>query len=62
MPASWPGDMLLVERGAHPRDGDIVIAQVDRGMDHEIFSEARRQCLLEAANKDYQPIHPQENY
>jgi len=25
-----PGDMLLVERGANPRDGDIVIAQVDR--------------------------------
>ena len=25
-----PGDMLLVERGADPRDGDIVIAQVDR--------------------------------
>ena len=24
------GDMLLVERGAEPRDGDIVIAQVDR--------------------------------
>src|SRR5262249_13652508 len=24
------GDLLLVERGADPRDGDIVIAQVDR--------------------------------
>ena len=25
-----PGDLLLVERGVQPRDGDIVIAQVDR--------------------------------
>src|SRR5262249_10464166 len=25
-----PGDLLLVERGAHPRDGDIVIAQPHR--------------------------------
>src|SRR5438876_6252633 len=24
-----PGDLLLVERGAAPRDGDIVIAEVD---------------------------------
>jgi len=25
-----PGDLLLVKRGIDPRDGDIVIAQVDR--------------------------------
>ena len=55
-----PGDMLLVERGAHPRDGDIVIAQVDRAWTMKFFRRRGAAVFLEAANKDYQPIHPQE--
>jgi repressor LexA len=55
-----PGDMLLVERGAHPRDGDIVIAQVDREWTMKYFRKRGSAVFLEAANKDYQPIHPQE--
>ena len=55
-----PGDMLLVERGAHPRDGDIVIAQVDRAWTLKYFRKRGAAVFLEAANKDYQPIHPQE--
>ena len=55
-----PGDMLLVERGAHPRDGDIVIAQVDREWTMKYFRKRGAAVFLEAANKDYQPIHPQE--
>ena len=55
-----PGDMLLVERGAHPRDGDIVIAQVDRAWTMKYFRRRGASVFLEAANKDYQPIHPQE--
>jgi SOS regulatory protein LexA len=55
-----PGDMLLVERGAHPRDGDIVIAQVDREWTMKYFRKRGTAVFLEAANKDYQPIHPQE--
>ena len=35
-----PGDMLLVERGAEPRDGDIVIAQVDREWTIKFFAKA----------------------
>ena len=37
-----PGDMLLVERGVQPRDGDIVIAQVDREWTMKYFPQARR--------------------
>ena len=55
-----PGDMLLVERGAHPRDGDIVIAQVDRAWTMKYFRKRGAAVFLEAANKDYQPIYPQE--
>lgn len=55
-----PGDLLLVERGAHPRDGDIVIAQVDREWTMKYFRRRGTTVFLEAANKDYKPIHPQE--
>ena len=55
-----PGDMLLVERGANPRDGDIVIAQVDREWTMKYFRKRGTAVFLEAANKDYRPIHPQE--
>src|SRR5712691_9984181 len=55
-----PGDLLLVERGADPRDGDIVIAQVDREWTMKFFRRRGAAVFLEAANKDYQPIHPQE--
>jgi len=55
-----PGDLLLVERGAAPRDGDIVIAQVDRDWTMKYFRKRGRKVFLEAANKDFKPIHPQE--
>jgi len=55
-----PGDMLLVERGVEPRDGDIVIAQVDREWTMKYFRRRGRAVFLEAANKHFKPIHPQE--
>jgi repressor LexA len=55
-----PGDYLLVERGATPRDGDIVIAQVDREWTMKYFRRRGDKVFLEAANKNYQPIHPAE--
>jgi repressor LexA len=55
-----PGDLLLVERGLEPRDGDIVIAQVDREWTMKYFRRRGRQVFLEAANKDFKPIYPTE--
>jgi repressor LexA len=55
-----PGDLLIVERGAAPRDGDIVIAQVDREWTMKYFRRRGAAVFLEAANPDYQPIHPAE--
>jgi repressor LexA len=55
-----PGDMLLVERGAEPRDGDIVIAQVDREWTMKFFRRRGRTVFLEAANQEFKPIFPTE--
>jgi len=55
-----PGDLLLVERGVTPQDGDIVIAQVDQEWTIKYFRRRGRAVFLEAANKDFKPIHPQE--
>jgi repressor LexA len=55
-----PGDYLLVERGAVPQDGDIVIAQVDRDWTMKFFRRRGNKVFLEAANQHYQPIHPTE--
>lgn len=55
-----PGDLLLVERGTTPRDGDIVIARVDRAWTMKFFRQRGAHVFLEAAHQDYQPIHPQE--
>jgi SOS regulatory protein LexA len=55
-----PGDMLLVERGAEPRDGDIVIAQIDREWTMKFFRKRGRRVFLEAANQDFKPIYPTE--
>jgi SOS regulatory protein LexA len=55
-----PGDMLLVERGAEPRDGDIVIAQIDREWTMKFFRKRGRRVFLEAAHQDFKPIYPTE--
>ena len=55
-----PGDLLLVERGVDPRDGDIVIAQVDQEWTIKYLRKRGRRVFLEAANKDFTPIHPTE--
>jgi SOS-response transcriptional repressor LexA len=52
-----PSDMLLVERGAEARDGDSVIAPVDRAWTMKYFRQRGRAVLLEAANKDLERRH-----
>jgi repressor LexA len=55
-----PGDMVLVERGLEPRDGDIVIAEVDQQWTMKYFRKRGRRVYLEAANKAFKPIYPKE--
>lgn len=56
-----PGDMVLVERGREPREGDIVIAEVDQGWTMKYFQKRGRQVILVPANKRLQPIIPKED-
>lgn len=56
--AILPGDMVLVERGRTPKDGDIVIAAVDEAWTMKYLRKHKGQSILEAANKKYPPIVP----
>jgi repressor LexA len=58
------GDMVIVERGANYKDGDIVIAEVDGEWTIKYFRKERNKgeekIFLEPANKKYKPIYPKE--
>ncbi len=53
-----PGDIVVVERGIDPKDGDIVIAEVDGGWTMKYFRKRGRQVMLVPGNKKYKPIIP----
>ena len=53
------GDLVLVERRGNPKDGDIVIAEVDGGWTMKYFKRKGSLVYLKPANKNYSPIYPQ---
>ena len=55
-----PGDLVLVERNKQPRDGDIVIAQVDHDWTMKYFRKKGATVSLVPGNKDYPIIIPKE--
>jgi repressor LexA len=55
-----PNDLLIVESGKEPRNGDIVIAEVDGAWTMKFFQKrGGKEVVLMPANKDYQPIYAQ---
>lgn len=52
------GDLVIVEKGREPRNGDIVIAEVDGEWTMKYFRKQGRQVVLEAANPKYPIIKP----
>jgi SOS regulatory protein LexA len=52
------GDLVLVERRGDPKDGDIVIAEVDGGWTMKYYKKKGNSVYLKAANKNYSPIYP----
>ncbi len=52
------GDLVLVERRGDPKDGDIVIAEVDGGWTMKYFKKKGNTVYLKPANKNYAPIYP----
>ncbi len=53
------GDLVIVERRGDPKDGDIVIAEVDGGWTMKYFKKKGSLIYLKPANKNYSPIYPQ---
>jgi repressor LexA len=55
------GDLVIAERRSEPRDGDIVIAEVDGGWTMKYFRKKGSTIFLEPANKNYKPIYPTQD-
>ena len=54
------GDLVLVERGREPRNGDIVVAEVDGEWTMKYYRRTARGVCLEPANPEFQTIYPSE--
>jgi len=52
-------DLVIVERGRQPKNGDIVLAEVDGNWTMKYFRKKGKTVTLEAANPRYPPIVPQ---
>lgn len=53
-------DLVLADRSATPRAGDIVIAEVDSEWTMKYLHKKGAQTWLEPANKKYPPIYPKQ--
>jgi len=53
-------DLVIVERGRQPKNGDIILAEVDGNWTMKYFRKKGTKITLEAANPKYPPIIPQE--
>jgi repressor LexA len=52
------GDLVIVEKGRDPKNGDIIVAEVDGEWTIKYFRKEGKSVILEAANPKYQPIRP----
>jgi repressor LexA len=52
------GDLVIIEKGRSPKNGDIVIAEVDGEWTMKYFTRKGKTIVLEAANPKYPPIEP----
>ncbi|MDY0187149.1 MAG: transcriptional repressor LexA [Syntrophus sp. (in: bacteria)] len=55
-----PGDLVIVEKGREPKNGDVVIAQVDDKWTMKTFRKEKGEVYLEAANPNYPLIRPRQ--
>lgn len=53
-----PGDMVIVEKGRTPKNGDIVIAEVDGEWTMKYLKKRGESVTLIPANPKYKPIKP----
>lgn len=55
-----PGDIVLVERNKSPKNGDIVIAEVDGNWTMKYFQKLGENITLVPGNKKFKPIIPKD--
>ncbi|MFH0873645.1 MAG: transcriptional repressor LexA [Candidatus Komeilibacteria bacterium] len=55
-----PGDLVILERGRDPRNGDVVVAEVDHQWTIKYYVKRGSQIFLKPANKNYPIISPKE--
>jgi repressor LexA len=55
-----PGDMVIFERGAEAKPGDIVVALTEDGYTLKYLRRQGKQFYLEAANENYPKMFPKE--
>lgn len=55
-----PEDLVLIERGRNPKDGDIVVAAVDGEWTMKYYSKEKGRVVLIPANKKYKKIYPEQ--
>ncbi len=56
------GDFVIVEKKSEPKEGEIVIAEVDGGWTMKYFRKKAGKPYLEPANRKYKPIYPKESF
>ncbi len=56
------GDMVIVERRATYKEGQIVVAMIDGEYTMKYLRKQGGKYFLEPANKKYQPIYPSETF
>lgn len=57
-----PGDMVVVERRASYKPGQIVIANLENEFTMKYLRKKGERYFLEPANKNYKPIYPSESF
>lgn len=56
------GDMVLVDTKREPRDGDIVVAEVDGDWTMKYLKTKNGKKFLMPANKHFKPIYPENDW
>lgn len=56
----YEGDMVIVERGKKPKNGDIVIAEIDGEYTMKYFRQNSGGIYLEPANSKYPILYPKD--
>jgi len=55
-----PGDLVIVDRARQPKNGDVVVVEVDGQWTMKYFRKRGSEIILEAANHNYPPVKPRQ--